>query len=249
MADAPPSNAPPHGRIDIHSHLLPGIDDGCRDVNESILCIKRLIEMGYVGTICTPHIWHDMFPDNTAENIRHWAAALQKEIDADGLPYRVWPGGEVRIFDGYEKYWDKREIPTLANSRCVLLDFWAEKWPKWAEGAFAFLRGRGYQPILAHPERMRCSGDYVGCLTGLADKGVWLQGNFRCMTGEEGYHADQLVRLLATEGRYKFMALDMHRHETLEGRLDGLALFEAEFGRETLDAMTIDAPRRLIFGI
>ena len=50
------TGAPPAGRIDIHSHLVPGVDGGCMDLDESLACVQRLIQVGYIGTICTPHV-------------------------------------------------------------------------------------------------------------------------------------------------------------------------------------------------
>src|SRR5687767_14764730 len=87
------------GRVDIHSHLLPGVDDGCADADESLACVRRLKAAGFVGSICTPHIYPAMFPENRIDNIRGWVAALQRRIDTAGLDYRVWAGGELRIAD------------------------------------------------------------------------------------------------------------------------------------------------------
>ena len=76
--------------------------------------------------------------------------------------------------------------------------------------------------------------------------GVWLQGNFRSMTGEDGYHADRAVRKFLKEQRYRFMALDVHGPQCLAGRLDGIQLVEEEFGREVVDQLTVEAPRKLV---
>lgn len=76
--------------------------------------------------------------------------------------------------------------------------------------------------------------------------GVWLQGNLRCMTGEDGFMADRLVRQLLQENRYQFLALDMHRQSCLESRLNGMQLVVSEFGESTLDQLTQAAPRRCL---
>ena len=89
---------------------------------------------------------------------------------------------------------------------------------------------------------------YRAIETLLIEKGVWLQGNFRSFTGAEGYTANRLVRQWLTNERYQFLALDMHRPESLDSRLDGVQLLVEEFGGEIFDEMTITAPRHLIFG-
>lgn len=250
MTQAPPTPDPlPPGKIDIHSHLLPGIDDGCRDLDDSFVCVERLIARGYVGTICTPHFWSEAFPLITAERVRDLTESLQIHLDARGLKYRLWPGGEVRLYKNFLADMNRRELPTLAGSKCLLVDFWDDKWEKWITPTFEKLLSAGYQPILAHPERLKCKTDVGKCLDELTRLGVWLQGNFRCMTGEEGPQADALVRQFLREGRYQFMALDLHRPETLEGRLDGADLVTAEFGAQTLERLTTTAPRQKILRV
>lgn len=236
------------GRIDVHSHLLPGVDDGCQDVSESLACVRRLVRAGYIGSICTPHVWPGGGMNEAIEHIAPRVAVLSRSIAQAGLGYRVWPGGEVRLEPGTVDFFKSKGVPTLADSRYVLCDFWEPRWPRWVDQAFDWLLSNNYQPILAHPERLPKADDLDKKFSELAKRGIRLQGNFRSMTGEEGYVPDQVVRKLSGEGRYSLMALDMHGPDSLDGRLDGLSLFEAEFGPELLDRMVVQAPRRLLQG-
>jgi protein-tyrosine phosphatase len=243
-----PASPPPPGRIDIHSHLLPGIDDGCREIEESIACVRMLQEAGYVGSVCTPHIWHELFPLNVPDNIRVWTDHLQADLRNAGLDYRVWPGGELRLFEGVTDWCRRHGVPTLGDSKCVLVDFWDFNWPRWINGVFVWLIERGYQPILAHPERIHCRKGLDERLRELEKMGVWLQGNFNSVTGAEGPEADDFIRQLLREDRFRLLALDMHRPDTLESRLDGVRMVAREFGPARLDLYTIEAPRQLILG-
>lgn len=236
----------PSGRIDIHSHLLPGVDDGCTDMAEVLACIERLTALGYVGSICTPHVVPDQLPHNTSGHIHAHCLRLAEALRSAGVKYRIWPGGELRIFNGVTDWVKTHGVPTLADSRCVLTDFWDSKWPKWIFDAYAWFLAQGYQPIVAHPERLPPGRDRDKGLAKLNEMGVWMQGNFRSFTGEEGFEADQLVRAWLREGRYHFLALDMHRPNSLESRLDGVQIMRAEFGDEMFDELTTHAPRRLI---
>lgn len=239
----------PAGRIDIHSHLLPGLDDGCADLDESLASVRRLMEAGFVGSICTPHICPDVYPMNTWAHIPALTMQLQQHLGRAGLDYRLWPGGELRLFDGVINYLKHNQVPTLAATQWVMTDFWTDYWPKWVDKAFDWLIKQGYRPILAHPERLGCHEQLDQHLDQLVGMGVCFQANSRCMTGEEGYYADQIVRKLLAAGRYQFMALDIHQPDSLEARLDGLRLVETEFDKNTLDRLTINAPRQLIFGL
>jgi protein-tyrosine phosphatase len=248
MTESPHQPLPP-GRVDVHSHLLPGVDDGCQTIDDSLACVRRLKEVGYVGSVCTPHMWPETLPGNTPAHVKPWVQSLQQAIDDAGLDYRVWPGGELRLFDGVIDWMQAHGVPTLAGSRCVLVDYWDRRWPTWAPDVFRWLKTRGYQTILAHPERLPIATEIDAIdktLRQVEGQGVWLQGNFRCMTGEDGFVADQLVRKLVAENRYRLMALDMHGPDSLESRLDGLALAEAEFGRDAVERLTLQGPRRLI---
>jgi protein-tyrosine phosphatase len=238
----------PPGRIDIHSHLLPGIDDGCQDLSESLECVRRLNQAGYVGTICTPHLWPDQYPEITPANIAVWTDQLARHIADAGLPHRLWPGAELRLFRDAIDWMNANGVPTLAGSRCVLADLWDDRWPRFADRVLDWLLDHHYQPILAHPERLP-GGEIEPVVPSLLARGVWLQGNLRSLTGEEGYFADQLSRQFLSQGRYRLMGMDLHGLDGLEGRLDGLSLLEAEFGRETVEQLVTIAPRRLILGL
>jgi protein-tyrosine phosphatase len=238
---------PPRGRIDIHSHLLPGIDDGCEDLEQSLACIGQLKAAGYVGSICTPHVWPELYPANTPDAIAVHTSQLQQMLRDMGVTYQLWPGGELRLFKGVVDWMKEHGVPTLAGSRCVLFDFWQDKWPRWAEQVFQWLFDQGYKPIMAHPERLSANANQPDRLAAYIEMGVRLQGNFLGFTGEDGYQANQLVRQYLTEGRYTFMALDMHQPSSLPSRLDGIKMFIDEFGAQALDQFLIDAPRKLIF--
>jgi len=250
MDPADPQPAPPvpaEGMIDIHSHLLPGIDDGCRGFPESRQAVAMLKEHGFVGTICTPHVWPELFPETTPAAIAIWVDQLRQHFAEQGVDYPIWPGGELRIFKKVIPFLEEVGPPTLAGTNRVLTDFWEDRWPKWADKTFQWLIDHGYQPILAHPERLACTKKLEKHLDQVKDMGVLLQGNARCFTGEDGYNADQLVRQFLREGRYDLMALDMHEPDTLPSRFDGVQLLIEEFGQRMADHLLIDQPRRIIF--
>lgn len=244
--DTPPP--PPTGRIDIHSHLLPGIDDGCESIAESLESIRTLIRYGYAGTICTPHCWPVHFPHITPKHIALWRDALEQEINNAGLDYTVWAGGELRIYPDVINWMKANGVPTLAGSKVVLCDFWEKKWQRWIDEAIDWLLAEGYTPLLAHPERSPTQDRYDEHLDALVARGVLLQGNLRCFTGEEGHYPDQAVRRYMDEDKYTLLALDMHRTDSLQGRLDGIAIASQEYGSDRVDAMIDSGVRRLIFG-
>ncbi len=232
----------------MHSHILPGIDDGCATVDESLDSIRLLKQHGFVGSVCTPHCWPMQYPHITPTHIKAWRDALQREIDKAGLDYALWTGGELRLYPDAVEWMSAHGVPTLAGSEFVLCDFWEPDWQAWIDDTLDWLIEKGYTPILAHPERSPTHEEYDTHLDRIMDRGVLLQGNLRCFTGEEGRHPDQTVRRYMDEDRYTLLALDMHRPNTLQGRLDGIALAAEEFGAERVEAMLDTKVRELLFG-
>ena len=212
------------GFIDLHSHLIPGVDDGCRRVRDSLACIRRLMEEGFAGSVCTPHVWPDLYPANTPQAICHWVDDLRGAASAAGLDYPLWPGGEIRIAPGMMDWFDRHGVPTLGESRCVLIDYWGGDWPPFADEFIDWLIAGGYQPILAHPERMGLADDALSHLAdGLIDRGVWLQGNLRSLAGGEGRQAQLQLESLVEGGRVFALATDTHGPRDIDGRLAGIA--------------------------
>lgn len=237
---------PLEGLIDIHCHLLPGVDDGCDHVTESIACIRWLKESGFVASICTPHVWPLDLPDNTAGNIERWLLALRHAVDEEGIDYHLFSGAEVRLGPPMIDHFKKFKVPTLADSNCVLTDFWTRSWHGWVDDCMQFLIDEGYQPILAHPERQSAIDDFESHLDRLVEMGVWLQGNVRCITGRDGSHAKKNFVRWLDQGRYQYLALDLHHPQDAEKRLAGLAMTRDHIGEDALNKLMADAPRTLI---
>lgn len=224
----------PPGYVDLHSHILPGVDDGCTVVEESLECVQQLIDVGFAGTVCTPHVCVAECPDNTPHNIRLWVDALQAEIDAAGLAYRLWPGAEVRLAPETVDWFGEHGVPTLGPSREVLVDYWGRGWPDFCQNAIDDLLANGYQPILGHPERMVLPDEELRALLDrLLERGVKLQGNLRCLTNtEDGSSACERMRQLLREERYYVVATDVHGPADLACRLAGLDLLLEHAGTE-----------------
>lgn len=241
---APP--LPAEGPLDLHCHLIPGVDDGCRGLDETIACIEALREAGFVGSVCTPHIWSSMFPANTPETVGALLAQLREELAEAGVEYRLWSGGEVRLHEKLQPWFETYGVPTLGPGRCVLIDHWLSSWPRWVEAVFAYLIEQGYQPVLAHPERSLKRTGQTDRIYRYREMGVLFQGNVRPLTGADGALAGELVRRFLDEGLYAAMALDLHRPDGLASRLEGLETLSALVGEDRARELLEDGPRRLI---
>src|SRR5690348_14869324 len=114
MTDSSGKNQP-LGRVDVHAHLIPGVDDGCKSVDESILCARALVAAGYTHAFCTPHVWPNL--RNTVKTIRQWTDALQAALDAAQVPLRLMPGGEINLHRQFYTDTPPDEVVTYGLNR------------------------------------------------------------------------------------------------------------------------------------
>ena len=242
-----PFSPPSTGFIDLHSHLLPGIDDGCKSVEDSLACIATLKANGFVATVCTPHIWLEEFPENHPANIRLWVEKLQEQINEVGVDYPLWPGGEVRLANTTTKWFEKYGVPTLGPTNWVLVDYWGYEWPRFADKTLDYLLARGFKPILAHPERMNFQDHELNAvLDHLREMGVWLQGNLNSMSGGEGTQAQMRMKHYLRNDKYNLIATDMHRPTDMTGRMNGIRHLGEFVGDDSLQHLLDRRPREIL---
>ncbi len=234
------------GRIDVHSHLLPGIDDGCKTIEESLACARMMVEAGYTHSFCTPHIWPS-YAGNTAKAIPQMVTALQGELDSAGIALKLIPGGEINLRPEYMTATAPEEVVTYAmNRRYVLFDMWCDKLPEHVAPSIEWLQSLGLTVILAHPERMRAVQDEPGLADYFQERGVLLQGNLQCLSDATTARTRLIAERFLREDRYFMLGSDLHSFETLPPRLAGLRRAIELAGDEKIDALTKTNPGKLL---
>ena len=232
------------GRIDVHSHLLPGLDDGCRTVQESVQCAKMMAQAGYTHSFCTPHIWPHLSRNTVAEIPEH-TARLQEALDLAGVRLRLIPGGEINLRPDTTETAVKQVVSFGMLRRFVLIDLWAESLPPFFRPAVRWLQGLGVKVVLAHPERMAAVQKNPELADVFADLGILLQGNLQCFSDPPGSPTRRTVERYLLEGRYFLLGSDLHNLASLPMRLEGLKRAIDLAGVETVDRLTMENPRQL----
>src|SRR6266550_4740315 len=210
-----------HGRIDVHAHLIPGVDDGCADVAESIECGRMLVAAGYTHSFCTPHIWPNL-PENNVANITRRVAKLQASLDEAHIPLKLYPGGEINLREDTQATAVDALVSFGMARRHVLIDLWADRLPRFFAGAVRWLQSLGVTVILAHPERMRAVQDDPRLMDEFAGMGLLLQGNLQCLGDARGTPTRELSERFLMEGKYFLLGTDLHNIDSLPVRLAGL---------------------------
>jgi protein-tyrosine phosphatase len=234
------------GRIDVHSHLLPGVDDGCESLSESLQCAEMLVAAGYTHSFCTPHVWPNLV-DVTIENVTEWTHELQIELDTAGIALKLFPGGELSLrADLPEIVKPDRLITYGMQRKFVLFDIWAERLPSFFKPNVKWLKSLGVRVILAHPERMRAVQEHPSLADEFAEMGILLQGNLQCLTDPPDSRTRETVERFLIENRYFLLGSDLHKAATLPARLDGLARAAQLVGEAKVNQLTIENPRKLL---
>jgi tyrosine-protein phosphatase YwqE len=194
---------------DMHSHILPGIDDGAATLEESLLIIRRLMDMGYKKLIATPHIMSDFYK-NTPAKIHACLAEVQHAVAEKG-----W---DVEIAAAAEYYLDEFFIDMLRNnqpmltfgSRYLLFETSFINEPAFLAEAVFLMQSLNYKPVLAHPERyMYLQHDFNKCIE-LINNGVLLQINLNSLAGAYSLPAQLLAEKLIEHSMVSFAGTDCH---------------------------------------
>jgi protein-tyrosine phosphatase len=235
--------APGVGRIDVHSHLLPGIDDGCKTVEESVTCARALVSAGYTHAFCTPHIW-PTYKGVSRVSVPRWCKKLQAEFEMADVPLALLPGGEMNIYPGVERTPLEEVIP-LALGKYILVDMWAEKVPDFFEPAIRWLQGMGLTIILAHPERMRAVQDRPDVIDHFQSLGIVLQGNLQCFSDKPEALTRRCAERFLLDGKYFLLGSDSHNPASMDVRVNGLQRAIELAGPAKIDELTKTNPRLL----
>lgn len=195
--------------IDIHSHLIPFVDDGAKTMEEAIQNVKRVIAQGVTMVFCTPHYQlHSSFIHDEAIIRTHYQQLVQ-EIERQQL--------DIRLFLGSELYYHKKLLDdlksglalTMGNTNQVLLEFSMVRETDEINEVLYNFRIAGYQVIVAHPERY----EYMKSMRAyqeLKQEGAKLQVNASSLVGHHGKHAKKWAWLLLDSGMVDYIASDTH---------------------------------------
>jgi protein-tyrosine phosphatase len=199
---------------DMHSHLLPGIDDGSQDMETSIELIKGFRALGYKRIITTPHILWEIYP-NTRDIILTKEEKVKAAITNAGIDIQLRAAAEYFVDEHFVQQL-KDKVPLLTVSKnMVLVEFSMIAAPvDWQEVVFE-MQMQNYQPVLAHPERYTYLGRKTEMFDHLKDSGCWFQLNLLALTGYYGETVHELADYLLKKNYYDLAGTDLHHHKHL----------------------------------
>lgn len=231
--------------IDVHCHLLPGLDDGPRDEAKALEMARLAVDGGTRGIICTPHRHRQVYP-NTRTVIDGRVAALQTVLDAHDVPLSLWSGCElaldVDLVDGLLA----GELATLGGGNWILLELPGMVRPVHVERFMQQLMDAGYRIILAHPERYRYVQTDPGIVYDWVMAGVCIQLTAG-QVAEDAGRSGALTTVLLEHNLVQFLASDGHGTGWRAPLLrDGARVAEFVVGADAVARMMCDNPRAVV---
>lgn len=192
--------------IDIHSHLLFGVDDGADTIEESIEMLEDARKQGVTDMILTPHYRRQMFAYPTDVIEGHFDKLRQR---AEHIDINLYLGTEYHVNSSIIEYLQNGRCKTLANSNYVLAEYEYDTEYKYIKATVQELLLHGYIPIIAHVERYGCMQELT-CVDELKDMGALIQVNADAVLGIDGFKAKQYTKKLLKSGYVDFVASDSH---------------------------------------
>lgn len=200
--------------VDMHSHLIPGIDDGSKSMDETIAMLAKFESLGYKKVITTPHIMSDYFRNTPEiilsglENVRETAKKLNLSIEIDAAAEYYY---DESLMDRLRK---KEKLLTFGDNY-ILFEFSFHSEPSYLDELFFQFITQGYHPILAHVERYAYLFGDLEQPRMWRDKGINLQLNMNSLSGHYGPDVQKQAQALVDAGLIDFVGSDCHRIEHL----------------------------------
>ncbi len=200
-------------KVDIHSHLIPGIDDGSQTMDETIAMLAKFQSLGYKKVITTPHVMSDSFP-NTSENILAGLEDVRAEIKKVGLTIQIEAAAEYYFDETFVAKIKAKDLLTFGDNY-VLLEFAFHSPPQYIDQMFFELQSRGYRPVVAHFERYMYYLGKIDQAIEWRQKGINIQININSLFGHYGPDIKKQAERLIDAGEFDFIGTDCHRIEHL----------------------------------
>ena len=229
--------------IDVHTHILPGIDDGSRNIRQTIDMIKEAYSAGFTDIITTSH-----YIDGHFDIDKNDRQILIDNIQ-DLLKYKIklHNGAESYIIPDLVELYNNNTIPTLANSRYTLFELPMNSDILYLDNIIEEFLSNDYIPVIAHPERYGFVQRDIERAFQMIEIGALLQCNYGSFIGTYGVEAQKTAIKLLKKDKISFLGSDTHRPESVYTRINEvLTKIEKTVGYKKVEQITVTNPQKII---
>lgn len=196
-------------RTDVHSHILPGVDDGFRDIESSRTAVSMLGEMGLTRFVLTPHIFPELYPANTPDGIRERFASVLPQFDGSGAEFRI--AGEHMVHEAFEDaFVSGADGALVLPGNQILIEMSYAFISRNLKSSIFYLNSIGLKPVLAHPERYVFYSRNLLEIRTLVEMECRMQLNLLSLGGHYGKTAKEKAELMLENGLYTYAGTDLH---------------------------------------
>lgn len=223
--------------IDIHSHILFGVDDGPEDLYETLTMLQRAVDEGITEIIATSHSFHPQY-NVSAKQIFEQVKTIQEQIEINSIPLKIHAGQEVRLVENIVTLTETKEALTLANSNYILLELPTSTVPRFTKDIVIKLQSNGIIPIIAHPERNKAIAERPYKLEELVREGAMAQITAGSLAGHFGKNIQKLSLDLVKANLVHTYGSDVHNLTTRPYLFDaGLIYLEKKKQLDAVDML------------
>jgi protein-tyrosine phosphatase len=235
--------------IDLHNHMLPGLDDGALNWEQSLAMGRMAVEDGIQEIVCTPH-WVNGYFENRRETIVRRVETLQEKLNAAKIPLKVYPGAELHLdFDISDKIKSGELITLNDMGRFALIELPVDIVPRNMKHFFWNLQTSDITPIISHPERNNALRRHPSRLFRWVQRGALTQLTAASLLGRFGTEVRKFAVSLLEHRMVHVIGTDAHGTEDRIPQLsEGYREAEKIVGRETAHQMVFENPQRILRG-
>ena len=232
--------------IDIHSHIIPNVDDGARSVEETFNILKEAQEAGFTDVILTSHFLLN-YSETNAQELIFWKEKLQEVLKKQGTKINLHSGMEIYITNQMEELLENKKILTLANSGYMLIELPLATNVKYFDYVVYYLEAKGIKPIIAHPERYKCVQKDPDIVEEYIEKGCLIQCNYGSIVNLYGREAEKTIKTLLKKNQVHFLGSDVHRENgTYLIILDAIKKIRKIIGENKINELTTINPKKIL---
>lgn len=233
--------------VDIHSHILPFVDDGSDDLEISFEMLKSAVVAGTDEIVLTPHCNLYDREKNYLYEMQLVFDAFKQKVEERDIGIKTYLGAEVFADESVVQLVKKRVLPTINGSRFLMMEFDFYSSPAYICDTVRAVSRLGYVPIVAHPERYSCVKKMNGVSMEIMNSGGLLQVNKGSLTGEFGESARQTAIELISHNTAQFVASDAHSLSSRTAEMDlANEIVKDYFGTKTAQRLFTDNPSTVI---
>lgn len=195
--------------IDIHTHLIPNVDDGSKNIETTFEIFNEAQQAGFTDIILSSHYITNYY-ENDKNELVFWKDSLQKILDQKNINLQLHSGMEIYISEEIEELIKKEKLLTLAKSKYILMELPMNTMINYLDYIIYFLENIGLKLIIAHPERYAYVQENPTLVEKYIQKGCLVQCNFGSILGNYGKHAKNTIKYLLKKNLVHFIASDCH---------------------------------------